>query len=58
MTSLAFEGKAARSVSEALQSARALVGPGGLVVVCGSLYLVGEARALLLGLESDPPVAM
>jgi dihydrofolate synthase/folylpolyglutamate synthase len=51
-------GEAARSVSVALQSARTLVGPGGLVVVCGSLYLVGEARALLLGLESDPPVAM
>ena len=46
------------SVSEALQCARALAGAGGLVVVCGSLYLVGEARALLLGLESDPPVAM
>ena len=24
----------------------------------GSLYLVGEARALLLGLETDPPVAL
>jgi dihydrofolate synthase/folylpolyglutamate synthase len=45
-------------VTDALQRARALVGPRGVVVVCGSLYLVGEARAALLGLESDPPVAM
>ncbi|MBS2018484.1 MAG: bifunctional folylpolyglutamate synthase/dihydrofolate synthase [Deltaproteobacteria bacterium] len=28
------------------------------VVVCGSLYLVGEARALLLGEPTDPPVAL
>jgi len=34
------------------------VGPNGVVVVAGSLYLVGEARALLLGLPRDPPVAM
>jgi dihydrofolate synthase / folylpolyglutamate synthase len=51
-------GWTANSVAEALQCARALTGADGLVVVCGSLYLVGEARALLLGLESDPPVAM
>jgi dihydrofolate synthase/folylpolyglutamate synthase len=29
-----------------------------LVVVAGSLVLVGEARALLLGLPRDPPVAL
>ncbi len=51
-------GRAASSVKEALAIARSLVGSSGIVVVCGSLYLVGEARALLLGLESDPPVAM
>ncbi len=28
------------------------------VVVCGSLYLVGEARAVILGLERDPPVSL
>jgi dihydrofolate synthase/folylpolyglutamate synthase len=50
-------GEIAGSVAEALQRARNLVGRG-VVVVCGSLYLVGEARALLLDLESDPPVAM
>jgi dihydrofolate synthase/folylpolyglutamate synthase len=51
-------GEAVESVGEALRRARGLVGRRGVVVVCGSLYLVGEARALLLGLESDPPVAM
>ena len=29
-----------------------------LVVVAGSLVLVGQARALLLGLPRDPPVAL
>jgi dihydrofolate synthase/folylpolyglutamate synthase len=51
-------GSTASDLPHALAEARALVGPDGLVVVCGSLYLVGEARALLLGLASDPPVAM
>jgi dihydrofolate synthase / folylpolyglutamate synthase len=51
-------GATAKSLAEALGRARALVGDRGVVVVCGSLYLVGEARALLLGLESDPPVAL
>jgi dihydrofolate synthase/folylpolyglutamate synthase len=30
----------------------------GLTIVCGSLVLVGQARALLLGLPRDPPVAL
>lgn len=46
------------NLSEALRAARARVGKGGLVVVCGSVYLVGEARALLLGEATDPPVAL
>jgi len=37
------------SVGAALACARRAAGPGGLVVVVGSLYLVGEARALLSG---------
>jgi folylpolyglutamate synthase/dihydropteroate synthase len=28
------------------------------VLVTGSLYLVGEARAVLLGLPRDPPIAL
>ena len=32
--------------------------PESLVVVAGSMVLVGQARALLLGLPRDPPVAL
>ena len=51
-------GEVAGSVSEALTRARALVGPRGVVVVTGSTFLVGAARALLLNLPTDPPVAL
>ncbi|MCF6290469.1 MAG: bifunctional folylpolyglutamate synthase/dihydrofolate synthase [Desulfobacterales bacterium] len=37
------------SVAAALDRAQALAGPGDLVCVAGSLYLIGEARGLLLG---------
>jgi dihydrofolate synthase/folylpolyglutamate synthase len=37
----------APAVGEAIALARQAAGPGGLVVVSGSLYLVGEARAIL-----------
>ncbi len=53
------EGRVADSVPEALAMARAESGRAtGPVLVCGSLYLVGETRALLLDLETDPPVAL
>jgi dihydrofolate synthase/folylpolyglutamate synthase len=51
-------GEIADSVDGALEKARALAGPKGLVVVAGSLFLVGEARATLLSLARDPPVAL
>ena len=38
----------------ALDAARRLAGPRGLVVVCGSIFLVGELRARLLGEAVDP----
>jgi dihydrofolate synthase/folylpolyglutamate synthase len=47
-------GVVASSVAEALARARG----ASLVVVAGSLVLVGEARAVLLGLPRDPPVAL
>ncbi len=53
-----WPGETAASVSEALERARGRAGRGGLVVVCGSLYLVGEARAELLGVPRDPHVAL
>ena len=38
----------------AFERARHLVAPGGLVVVAGSIFLVGELRAHLLGDPVDP----
>jgi dihydrofolate synthase/folylpolyglutamate synthase len=52
------DGRGCGSVAEAIEVASSAVGAGGLVVVCGSLFLVAEARALLLDLESDPMVAL
>jgi folylpolyglutamate synthase/dihydropteroate synthase len=49
-------GEIAESVQEAMDRARELVGSRGLVVVTGSIFLVGPARAYLLGLECDPPI--
>ena len=51
-------GEIAESVQQALVRARSMVGPFGVVVVTGSTYLVGAARALLLGLQPDPPIDM
>ncbi len=50
-----YAGIVAGSVDEALSLARR---EKGLVVVTGSMVLVGEARARLLGLPRDPPVAL
>ena len=38
----------------ALDEARRRAGPGGLVVVCGSMFLVGMLRARVLGEAVDP----
>lgn len=38
----------------ALEHALAFTPPGGVIVVAGSLYLVGEVRPLLLGREVEP----
>ena len=48
-------GAIAASVDDALAS---LAGSPQLVVVAGSLLLVGHARARLLDLPRDPPVAL
>lgn len=53
-----FGGMAAGSLQEALAQARDAVGKEGLVVVAGSIFLVGEARATLLGIDRDPAVAL
>jgi dihydrofolate synthase/folylpolyglutamate synthase len=50
--------EAAATPRGALERARALAGPSGLVVVAGSLYLVGEILAIVEGREARGPVAM
>ncbi len=52
------EGIVCTSIDDALAKARAAVGVEGLVLVCGSVYLVGEARAKVRGEPIDPPVAL
>jgi dihydrofolate synthase/folylpolyglutamate synthase len=42
----------------ALEKARSLAGPGGLVLVAGSLYLVGAVAAALEGGAAPGPVSM
>jgi hypothetical protein len=41
-----------------MAEALALVRAAPLAVVAGSLVLLGDARAQLLGLPRDPPVAL
>ena len=55
---LRHAGSVAPTVSDAYDTARRAIGKDGLVVVCGSIHLVGETRARLLGLPRDPPVAL
>lgn len=51
-------GEVLPSVEAALDHARRLVGESGVVVVTGSTFLVGAARAILLNLPRDPAVAL
>jgi dihydrofolate synthase/folylpolyglutamate synthase len=53
-----LKGETAATVADALARARAIVGPKGVVVVTGSIFLVGAARALLLSLPSDPAIEL
>ncbi len=54
----AVGGHAAEGLNQALARARALAGPEGEIVIAGSIYLMGDLRARILGLEADPPIAM
>jgi dihydrofolate synthase / folylpolyglutamate synthase len=51
-------GEVAPTVKDALRRARELAGVNGVVVVTGSVFLVGRARAILLDLPSDPPIGL
>jgi hypothetical protein len=54
----AVGGEVAEEIGSALTRAREIVGERGVVVVTGSTFLVGAARAHLLGLVADPAVDM
>jgi folylpolyglutamate synthase/dihydropteroate synthase len=54
----AYDGEACDSVPEALDRARKRAGKRGLVIACGSIFLMAEVRALLLGLRMDPLIAL
>ncbi|MEM9069543.1 MAG: folylpolyglutamate synthase/dihydrofolate synthase family protein [Myxococcota bacterium] len=51
-------GTEARSVQDAIARSIRAAGPDGRVVVAGSIFLVSEVRAAVLGTRSDPPIAM
>ncbi len=51
-------GDAIGEPSLALRRALEALRPGELLVITGSIYLVGELRGLLLGLPCDPVVAL
>jgi dihydrofolate synthase/folylpolyglutamate synthase len=51
-------GSAANSAGDALASARAAAGGGGLVICAGSIFSVAELRAKALRLPSDPLIRM
>jgi dihydrofolate synthase / folylpolyglutamate synthase len=52
------DGIVAASVEEGLARAVELAGSEGRVVVCGSIFLVAEVRARILGVPADPPIGM
>lgn len=54
----AMPGAASRNLSDACARARRAAGPTGLVVVAGSIFLMAEVRAQILGLRSDPLIRM
>ena len=51
-------GMRSRSLRDALNRARRAAGPEGCVLVTGSMFLMAEARALLLDVQADPPIRM
>ncbi len=53
-----FAGEAVSEPRIAIYRALEVARPGDIVLVVGSIFLVGEVRAELLGLECDPIVAL
>ena len=44
----------AGTVAEGLERAKKAANPGDLILVCGSLFTIGEARAVLSGGHFEP----
>jgi dihydrofolate synthase/folylpolyglutamate synthase len=53
-----MRGRIARTLSVALDEARASAGPDGEVVVAGSIFLIASVRAELLGVRTEPLISM
>jgi dihydrofolate synthase/folylpolyglutamate synthase len=53
-----LRGQRTRGIADALRGARRAAGPGGQVVITGSIFLLAEARKRLLGLATDPLIRM
>jgi len=53
-----YGGRAARSVETGLSMAKRAAGGDGEVIVAGSIFLLAEVRARVLGILSDPPIPM
>jgi dihydrofolate synthase/folylpolyglutamate synthase len=53
-----FGGEVVDEPLRALRRAQRLAGKRGLVVVAGSIFLMAEVRAALLGKAADPPIAL
>ncbi|MCB9707865.1 MAG: bifunctional folylpolyglutamate synthase/dihydrofolate synthase [Myxococcales bacterium] len=51
-------GASCEGIADALSRAQDLAGPQGLFVVAGSIFVVAEARRLLLGNATDPLIGM
>lgn len=53
-----YGGEAREQPEKALRLARKLAGTRGLVVACGSIFVMSAVRACVLGLRTDPPIAL
>jgi len=53
-----YGGEAIERVPDALVRARKLAGKRGLIIACGSIFLMAEVRARALALRTDPLIAL
>lgn len=54
----AVGGVTAKTIREGVDVARRLAGEEGLVITAGSIFVLAEARAHVLGIESEPAIRM